>query len=108
MIRTRHPQQELSDDSNEARSGDGCDLNVWEDTEWVTQLLDALPPAQREVMALAYDNFTAAEIAEQLGRNEETIRSNLRHARHRLKQLVLPQTRPPKEPVLSREEEEAR
>lgn len=59
--------------------------NAWDDVEWVQQQLAALPPAQREVMALIYDGFKRAEIAELLGKSPEAIRQNLRQARRKLR-----------------------
>jgi RNA polymerase sigma factor (sigma-70 family) len=59
-------------------------LNLWEDREWVLQLLESLPPAQREVMALVIDGLKPIEIAELLGKTPATIRKNLEFARRRL------------------------
>ncbi len=55
-----------------------------DDGLWVTELLRALPPAQREVMALTVDGVPSTEIAKRLATTTDTVRSNLRHARHRL------------------------
>lgn len=49
----------------------------------VMDLLQALPPAQREVLALAVDQFTPAQIAELLGKDPNAIRKNLSLARKR-------------------------
>ena len=67
-----------------------CDarLNIWEDTQWVQQMLDTLPPAQREVMNHILSEFTPAEIAEMLGKTSATVRQNVLLARRRL-QLML-------------------
>lgn len=59
-------------------------LTVWEQQEWVTVLLKALPPAQREVLACIVDEFTLREIAELLGKTEAAVRQNLCAARKRL------------------------
>lgn len=64
---------------------DGTALCVWEDRQWVLQHLNALPPAQREVMACVVDDLSTAEIAEALGKTEATVRKNLQWARERLK-----------------------
>jgi RNA polymerase sigma factor (sigma-70 family) len=61
------------------------DLNIWEDCEWVTQMLDTLPPAQREVFEYVLFEFKPNEIAEMLGKNPDAIRQNLAHARKRLR-----------------------
>jgi DNA-directed RNA polymerase specialized sigma24 family protein len=54
----------------------------------VLALLRALPPAQREVLALAADGFEPGEIAEITGQHTATVRSNLRHGRRRLIHLM--------------------
>jgi DNA-directed RNA polymerase specialized sigma24 family protein len=55
------------------------------------QLLDSLAPAQREVMALAIDEFTPAEIARLLGKTAVAARQNLHVARTRLTLTLLDQ-----------------
>jgi RNA polymerase sigma factor (sigma-70 family) len=64
-------------------------LTTWEDRQWVRQLLDSLPPKQREVMALVVDGFEPSEIAALLGRSPEAVRQNLCEARTRLKQTLV-------------------
>jgi RNA polymerase sigma factor (sigma-70 family) len=59
-------------------------LTVWEQREWVTQLLKSLPPAQREVLTCIVDNFSGPEIAQLLGKTEAAVRQNLRAARKSL------------------------
>ncbi len=49
------------------------------------ELLKGLPDRQREVMALTLDGFEPTEIADILALSPETVRSNLRHARDKLK-----------------------
>ncbi len=51
----------------------------------VVAALRCLPTAQLEVMALTFDGYTPAEIAELLHRPSANVRSNLRHARDRLR-----------------------
>lgn len=51
----------------------------------VIAVLQCLPPAQRVVMALILDGYSPSEIAELLHLNPDTVRSNLRHARSRLR-----------------------
>jgi RNA polymerase sigma factor (sigma-70 family) len=60
-------------------------LTAWEDRQWVTQMLESLPPAQRQVMAFIVDDFSSAGIARLLGRTPEAIRRNLCDARKQLK-----------------------
>lgn len=59
--------------------------NVWEDWQWVAQMLGTLPPAQREVFELVLAELDTKEIADLLGKTPATVRQNLAHARRRLK-----------------------
>jgi RNA polymerase sigma factor (sigma-70 family) len=54
------------------------------DTEYILQMLNALPTEQREVMAWTLDGYTPTEIAEMTGQKAATVRSHLRHAREKL------------------------
>ncbi|MGV9365627.1 RNA polymerase sigma factor [Amycolatopsis sp. NPDC003731] len=60
---------------------------VVEEHPAVVALLRQLPDAQREVMAWYLDGFDPAEIAVITGSTPTTVRSNLRHARERMKHL---------------------
>ena len=60
-------------------------LNVWEDWQWVEQMLSVLPPTQRTVIELITAELDAGEIADLLGKTPGTIRQNLAHARKRLR-----------------------
>lgn len=51
----------------------------------VIAILRCLPPAQQEVMVLFLDRYSPTEIAALLGQDAVTVRSNLRHARSRLR-----------------------
>jgi RNA polymerase sigma factor (sigma-70 family) len=50
----------------------------------VRDLINDLPSAQRKVMALHLDGYTTAEIAAFMDSPQDTVRSNLRHARRAL------------------------
>jgi RNA polymerase sigma factor (sigma-70 family) len=63
----------------------GTALSAWEDRQWVVQHLQALPPAQREVMACVVDDMSSAEIAAVLGKTATAVRKNLQWARERLR-----------------------
>jgi RNA polymerase sigma factor (sigma-70 family) len=63
-------------------------LTLWEDREWVIQLLDSLPREQRTVMACVVDGFKTAEIADLLGRSSDAVRQSLREARIRLRRAL--------------------
>jgi RNA polymerase sigma factor (sigma-70 family) len=69
-------------------SGPDEALTAWEERQWVTQLLESLPLAQREVMALIVDGYASTEIARLLGKTPETVRKNIQLARTRLKHLL--------------------
>ncbi len=59
--------------------------NVWEDWQWVQQMLSTLPPTQRTIFELAIADFGTREIADVLGKNPDAVRQNLTHARKRLR-----------------------
>jgi RNA polymerase sigma factor (sigma-70 family) len=72
-----------------AEGSDDAQLTVWEDVQWVEQMLASLPPKQAEAMRLVTKGFTPNEIAELLGRTPEAVRQNLVEARRRLKKEIL-------------------
>ena len=59
-----------------------------EEERQVLRLLRALPDGQRTVTALYYDGLNCEEIAAVLGKTSATVRSNLRHARQSLKEVI--------------------
>ena len=63
-------------------------LTMWEDRQWVTQILSSLPPRQRETLAYIIDEFSPSEIALLLGRDPAAVRQNLMDARRRLKSTL--------------------
>lgn len=63
-------------------------LTLWENSQWVGQLLASLPLAQREVMALIVDEFGPAEVARLLGKNPAAVRQSLCAARRRLQDAL--------------------
>jgi RNA polymerase sigma-70 factor (ECF subfamily) len=54
----------------------------------IVALLRRLPEQQRQTAALFYDGMSLAEIAEAVDKPIATVRSNLRHARTRLREMV--------------------
>jgi DNA-directed RNA polymerase specialized sigma24 family protein len=67
----------------------GQDLEIFGDEQRrVLRLLRALPSGQRTVAALSYDGLSCEEIAELTGKQAATIRSQLRHARKTLKEVM--------------------
>ena len=69
-------------------------LSLWEDQQWVLQLLGELTPAQQEVVALLFDDFSQKEISELLGKTPATVRQNLAAARSNLRSKVPPPPEP--------------
>lgn len=60
-----------------------------EDLSFVWDAVKALKPTQREVIHLFYqEGYTTAQIAGLLGRNESTVRSDLRRGREALKLML--------------------
>ena len=71
-------------------------LTVRENKEWVTQTLECLPPAQREVMECITRGIERDEIPQVLGKSPEAVRQNLCYARKRLRaELLLKRQQPP-------------
>jgi RNA polymerase sigma factor (sigma-70 family) len=50
------------------------ELTAYEDEQWVEHVLESLTPAQRDVIKLVISGASTHEIAEQLGKNDVTIR----------------------------------
>jgi RNA polymerase sigma factor (sigma-70 family) len=89
LARTRQQFVPLDESSSEA--AESSDLGIFaEEEQQVLRLLRALPPQQRTVIALFYDGMGCEEIAALAGNSPATVRSHLRHARGRLKELVTP------------------
>lgn len=86
LSRVRSRLRERGEGRQEGREDPG--LIVWEDEQWVSQLLRSLPSTQQEVMALVVDEFSPTEIAALVGRNPSAIRQNLAAARRRLEQAL--------------------
>jgi RNA polymerase sigma factor (sigma-70 family) len=61
-------------------------LNVWEDEEWVAQVLSYLRPPQRAVMEGLLAELTSAEIGTLLGKTDDNVRQILCAARKALRQ----------------------
>ena len=60
-----------------------------EDLSFVWQAVKELPPKQREVVHLFYqEGYSTAEIASILSRNESTVRSDLRRGREALRNIL--------------------
>jgi RNA polymerase sigma factor (sigma-70 family) len=70
------PQSEGAEDAR---------LDVWEDEEWVTQVLSCLKPSQRAVMEGVLAELTSAEIGALLGTTDSNVRQTLHTARNKLR-----------------------
>lgn len=57
------------------------EAEAWLQAQQVITVLRALPPRQRQVLALTIDGWPPAEIAELLGIDPAAVRSNLMKAR---------------------------
>jgi RNA polymerase sigma factor (sigma-70 family) len=57
------------------------EAEAWLQEQEIVHVLRALPPRQRQVLALTVDGWTPAEIAEMLGMQAAAVRSNLKKAR---------------------------
>lgn len=82
-LRRRKEQAAAWDCENGTENGDQ-DLTIWEDQQWVRQLLDSLPPSQREVMKFVCEGYKPKEIAQILGKTPNAVRQNLHAVRRRL------------------------
>jgi RNA polymerase sigma factor (sigma-70 family) len=86
----RHYQTLPLDDRDSGSAADEVDARI--DEAWVREVLDLLPPAQREIMQLVYEGLSGPEIAALLGKGEPNVRSSIRNARARLRPLFPPQS----------------
>jgi RNA polymerase sigma factor (sigma-70 family) len=62
-------------------------LELREETQAVLARLRRLPLAQRQVLALMYDQFSYSEIAQITGTSEDAVRKNAERARRKMKEL---------------------
>lgn len=60
-------------------------LTTMEDEQYVEYLLECLTSTQRQVIRLVMDGLSTHEIAEELGKTDETIRQHLKNGKDRLK-----------------------
>jgi len=63
-------------------------LELAEETQAVLHALRQLPLAQRQVLALIYDEFSYGEIAQITGTSEAAVRKNAERARRRMSELL--------------------
>lgn len=87
QYRCGKPEVVLLDESVPPPAKDGLG-SFEEEQRQVLRLLRTLPDGQRTVAALYYDGLNCEEIAHVLGRAPATVRSNLRHARLSLSEVI--------------------
>jgi RNA polymerase sigma factor (sigma-70 family) len=63
-------------------------LELHEQEQQVLAALRQLPLAQRQVLALVYDQFSYREIAEIIDKSEATVRKNIERARAAMRQIL--------------------
>jgi RNA polymerase sigma factor (sigma-70 family) len=63
-------------------------LELREQEQQVLGALRRLPLAQRQVLALVYDQFSCQEIAEIIGKNEVAVRKNIERARTAMREIL--------------------
>ncbi|MET7996040.1 sigma-70 family RNA polymerase sigma factor [Amycolatopsis sp. NPDC005232] len=83
--RQRKGHEDFEPEKHPAVSDPG--LVEYEERTLIVQVLEQLPPRQREVMAWYIDGYSVEEIAAALTMRPSTVRSNLRHARRQLERL---------------------
>jgi RNA polymerase sigma-70 factor (ECF subfamily) len=72
----------------EASTAAALDMGVWVDGQLLRELLQQLPPDQRELIELAfYRGYTHSELAEGLGIPLGTVKTRLRAGMQRLRTL---------------------
>jgi RNA polymerase sigma factor (sigma-70 family) len=71
-----------------AEGGYDSGLTVWEDEDWVRQVLAQLTPEQRTAMEGHLAGLTSVEIGELLGTTDVAIRKRLEDARRALKKYL--------------------
>lgn len=86
--RKRHESSLLERSASMNDNSCASDPAFHDDAEHVIELMRNLPIEQRKVAALFYDGFTQEEIAEILGKTSGNVRSLLRYARIRLKEVI--------------------
>jgi len=63
-------------------------LELGEETQAVLDVLRQLPLAQRQVLALIYDQFSYSEIAQIMSISQAAVRKNAERARRRMSELL--------------------
>jgi len=81
-------RQAISWDESTYEPAVESELSIFSDGQQVLQMLRALPPGQRTIAACFYDGLTCEEIAELVQKPAATVRSQLRHARKALREMM--------------------
>lgn len=80
-------------------------LTELENSQWVTEVLSHLTPAQRDVMQLLADGLSRDEIAQTLKKSAGVVRRHISDARPRLAELLHPDGEYRSEPARTSREE---
>lgn len=99
LAASRHAQSPLPEGLPDPRGDDPSRTAAAADLgDMVARMVSALPPRQREVLVLsAYEQLAPSEIGGVLGITEQNVRTNLHHARQRLRNQLAayaPEVRP--------------
>ena len=82
--RIRYNKLRETDELNDELVAEEC-----EDLSFVWEAVKSLPVKYREVIHLFYhEGYQTVQIAKVLGRNESTVRSDLRRGREKLKEVL--------------------
>ena len=84
--RAEYPLDVLREEPNTVPASDRLELR--EGTQAILRWLRQLPLAQRQVLALIYDEFSYGEIAQIMGMSEPAVRKNAERARRRMSELL--------------------
>ena len=87
--RQSNQTEPLDEAAGEAAADPDLGIFAEEQQQQILRLLRGLPTGQRTVAALFYDGLSCEEIAELIGKPPATVRSNLRHARKALREVVV-------------------
>jgi RNA polymerase sigma factor (sigma-70 family) len=89
--RAEYPLDVLREEPDTVSASERLELR--EGTQAILRWLRQLPLAQRQVLALIYDEFSYSEIAQIMGISEPAVRKNAERARRKMSELLGSHTR---------------